>query len=309
MASANIAFGLVSIPVKLFSASQSSEAISFNLLHKECGSRLRQQYICVRDEERVERSEMIKGYEFARGQYVTLSDEELKSIEERSTQEIAITEFVPTESVDPIYFDKAYYLGPERGGERGYRLLGEAMRKTGRWAVARYVARGKQYLVVLRPVELGLVMQQLHYADEVRPISEVEIGDMEVKENELKLAILLADQVTVPAFDPSIYTNEGQTRLKELIQQKVNGQEISLSSPEEPRGQVIDLMEALRASLGQLPKRGTASSKTPDIGMSGPKAASGRKPPKRATSSAPKEQKQEEKSRPSRAAKTGRASR
>lgn len=303
MASANIAFGLVSIPVKLFSASQTSETISFNLLHKDCGSRLKQQYICQKDEERVERSEMVKGYEFARGQYVTFTDEELKALEEQSTQEIAITEFVPSETVDPIFFDKAYYLGPERGGERAYRLLGEAMRQIGRWAVARYVARGKQYVVILRPVGNGLVMQQLHYSDEVRPMSEIEIGDVEVKDNELKLAVLLADQVSAPAFDPGSYQNEGQARLKEIIQQKVSGQEISLSEPEEPRGQVIDLMEALKASLGKLPKRAASSAKA--------EPSSGRKPPRRAAAVESRVTRQDEKPRPSRTAqaKSGRGTR
>lgn len=279
IASANIAFGLVSIPVKLFSASQTSESISFNLLHKDCGSRLKQYYVCQKDEERVERSEMIKGYEFAREQYVTFTEEELKAIEEKPTHELAITEFVPMASVDPIYFDKPYYIGPERGGERAYRLLAEAMEQTGRWAVARYVARGKQYLVVIRPVGKGLVMQQLHYADEIRPISEIELGDVAVKESELKLAILLADQVSSDRFDPAAYQNETQTRLKEIIQQKISGQQISLYEPEEPRGEVIDLVEALKKSLAQTGRR-AGSSKA---------AAPSRKPARHAESSAKKQ--------------------
>ena len=161
IASAQIAFGLVSIPVKLFSATEASEKISFHMLHRECGSRIQQQLFCPKDERTLSRDETVKGYEFSRGQYVLFSEEELKSLEERATQSIDITEFLPQTEIDPIYFSKAYYLGPDKGGDRAYTLLSKALQETGRWALAKYAARGKQYLVVLRPLGKGLVMQQL----------------------------------------------------------------------------------------------------------------------------------------------------
>ncbi len=174
IAGGTISFGLVSIPVKLYSATQASAGVSFNLLHAKCKSRLKQQYVCTHDNEIVGRDQMTKGYEFAKDQYVTFTTEELKSLEEKATQTIDIAEFVPLDRIDPVYFDKAYYLGPEKGGEKAYRLLCEAMRETGRAGLARYAARGKQYLVLLRPsIDGGMVMQQLLYADEVRPFSDV----------------------------------------------------------------------------------------------------------------------------------------
>jgi DNA end-binding protein Ku len=251
IASGTISFGLVSIPVKLFSATQPSAGISFNLLHKKCGSRLKQHYTCTQDGETVERSDMVKGYEFAKDRYVMFTPEELKAIEEKSTQAIEIAEFVPVAKIDPVYFDKPYYLGPEAGAEKAYRLLAEAMEKTGRAALARYAARGKQYLVLLRPLQKRLVMQQLLYADEVRPFDEVPIPNADVKEPELKLAVQLIDQITSDAFKPDQYADDVRTRVQELIQRKVEGQEISVSAPEPARAQVIDLMEALKASLGK----------------------------------------------------------
>src|SRR5438045_4629772 len=137
IAGATVSFGLVSIPVKLFAATQASAGVSFNLLHKKCSTRLKQQYICPTDNEIVSRDDMVKGYEFAKDQYVTFTPEELKSLEEKASQQIEISEFVPTEKIDPVFFDKAYYLGPEKGADRAYRLLSEAMRTTGRTALAR----------------------------------------------------------------------------------------------------------------------------------------------------------------------------
>ncbi|HYZ88477.1 MAG TPA: Ku protein [Myxococcales bacterium] len=258
--SGTISFGLVSIPVKLFSATQSQAAISFNLLHSKCKSRLKQQYICPTDDNQiVERDDMVKGYEFDKGRYVTFTPEELKALEEKSSQQIEISEFVPTEKIDPVYFDKAYYLGPEKGAERAYRLLSEAMRATGRTALARYAARGKQYLVQLRPIEGGgLVMQQLMYADEVRPFAEVEVPQGEVKPAELELAKQIIDQIAENEFHPEKYEDDVKKRIQEQIQRKVEGQEIDLTPAEQPRTQVIDLMEALKASLASRGERAAA---------------------------------------------------
>ncbi len=280
ISTATISFGLVSIPVKVFSASSPSESVSFNLLHKKCGSRLKQQYICPTDNgEIVERDDMVKGYEFQKGQYVTFTPDELKALEEEATQAVEITEFLPAETVDPVYFDKAYYLGPDKGGDRPYKLLCAAMEETGRVALAKYAARGKQYLVMVRAKDGGLVMQQLHYADEVRPFSEVPLGEAEVREGELKLAIQLVEQITHESFQPEQYKDEVKERVLEHIQEKVAGKEITVSTPEAPKAQVIDLMEALKASLGAAPAKAQAEAKA-----EGEEPA--RKPPKRADRSA-----------------------
>lgn len=256
LSSAMVSFGLVSIPVKLFSATEAGASVSFNLLHKACGTRLKQQYICPKDEVVVPRDEMIKGYEFEKDRYVTFTPEELKELEEKATQSIDIVEFVPLAKVDPVYFDKAYYLGPDRGGDRPYKLLARAMAESGRCALAKYAARGKMYLVMVRPTEDGhLVMQQLRYADEVRTSKEVPLGDAEVREQELKLARQLIDSISRETFDPTQYQDEVRARILEQIERKVQGEEIAVSGPEEPKAQIIDLMEALKASLAQAPAK------------------------------------------------------
>ena len=248
--SVTISFGLVAIPVKLYSATQSASAISFNLLHKGCGSRLKQQYVCLKHGSVVEREEMVKGYEFAKDQYVTFEPEEIKALEEAGTHAIEIAEFVPLESIDPVYFEKAYYLGPDKGGAKPYALLTEALKQTQRCAVGRWAARGKAYLVMLRPVGDMLTMQQLHFAADVRPASEVEIPKQEVKPAELSLAQQLINQQTADKFDPNAYTDELRARIQAAIDKKVEGRQISVSDfAAEGGGKVIDLMEALRASL------------------------------------------------------------
>ena len=246
-----ISFGLVSVPVKLYSASETSAGVSFNMLHAKCKTRLKQQYICPTDNEIVPRDQTVKGYEFAKDQYVTFSDDEIKAAAEEATRTIEITEFVPVSKVDPIYFDGAYYLGPDKGGERAYALLAEAMRKTGRAALAKWAARGKGYLVLIRPVEDGLVLQQLHYPDEIKKISEVGIEGTAVKEAELGLAIQLVEQIASDEFHPERYEDDVRKRLLDAIQRKVEGQEVTAAAPEQPRGQIIDLMEALKASLAK----------------------------------------------------------
>jgi DNA end-binding protein Ku len=250
IASAQIAFGLVSIPVKLFSAAESSEKISFNMLHKECGSRIQQQLFCPKDERTIDRTEVVKGYEFARGQYVLFNEEELKMLEEKATQTIDITEFLPSTEIDPIFFSKAYYLGPDKGGDRAYTLLSKALQETGRWALAKYAARGKQYLTIIRPLGKGLILQQLYYPNEIRSMDEIELGEASVKDNELKMAIQLAEMGATEEFHPENYRDEQTEKTRAMIQRKIDGEEITSLDTQEPRAQVIDLMEALRASLG-----------------------------------------------------------
>lgn len=269
--SLTISFGLVAIPVKLYSATQSANALSFNLLHKGCGSRLKQQYVCLKDGSIVERDQTVKGYEFAKDQYVTFEPEEIKALEEAGTHAVEIAEFVPVESIDPVYFDKTYYLGPDKGGAKPYALLTEALRQTQRCAVGRWASRGKAYVVMLRPVGDMLTMQQLHFAADVRPAAEIEIPKQEVKPAELTLAQQLINQQTAERFDPAAYTDELRARIQAAIDKKVEGHQISVADfPAEGETKVIDLMEALRASLE---KADAARASAARLGA--------RKPPKR----------------------------
>jgi DNA end-binding protein Ku len=263
IASLTVSFGLVSIPVKLYSATEASKAISFNMLHKTCGSRLKQQYICQKEEIPVGREEMVKGYEFAKDQYVMFTPEELKAMEEAGTHTADIIEFVPIESVDPVFFDKAYYLAPDKGGAKPYALLARALRESKRCALGRWAARGKQYIVMIRPADDGLVMQQLLYATEVRSIKDIDIPKTEVRDAELKLAQQLIDQQASDRFDPSAYKDEVRERIEAAVQKKIEGQEITMADAPQPGAQVIDLMEALRASLEKKPAKRAAPAAAP----------------------------------------------
>ena len=247
---ATISFGLVSIPTKLYTTNESSGDIHFNMLHDADGARLKQQYICTKCNEVVDREHTVKGYEHAKGQYVILSGEELKALDAVATQTIALEEFVPASAVDPLFVEKSYYLGPDKGGERAYKLIHDAMLETGLVGIASYSARGKQYIVSLRPYQSGLVIHQLRYAQEVKPWAEVPIPDLpELKAAEIGLAKQIIQQIAHETFDPAKYKDEVGGRMMELIQKKVEGQEIT-AAPEAPAGKVIDLMEALKASLG-----------------------------------------------------------
>jgi len=249
IASTTISFGLVSLPVKLYSTGEPGTRVSFNLVHGECGTRLKQHYTCPQCDVVVGRDEMVKGYEFSKGQYVLFGEDELKAIEAPKTDGIEITEFVPDDRVSPIYQEKAYYIGPDKGGARAYRLLSAALREAGRVAIAKYATRGKQYVVMLRPEGEGLVLDQLRYADEVRSFDEVPIDAAEVKAPELQLALQLIDQVSADEFHPEKYEDDVRKRIQEQIQRKVEGQEIQVDEPAKPQTQIIDLMEALKASL------------------------------------------------------------
>jgi DNA end-binding protein Ku len=251
IASLTISFGLVAIPVKLYSATVSAERISFNLLRHKDGSRVKQQYIAVNDGKPVERSEMVKGYEFAKDQYVMFSPEELKALEDTTSHAIDIGQFVPLESVDPVYFDGTYYLAPDKGGAKPYTLLATALRKTHQCAVGRWISRGKEHIVIIRPIGDGLAMHQLHFKAEVRDLKDLGLEPAPVSEPELKLAQQLIDHLATKRFDPNEYTDEHKARVEAAVQKKVEGKEVSLA--EAPAfgkgGNVIDLMEALRASI------------------------------------------------------------
>jgi DNA end-binding protein Ku len=287
LGSGTISFGLVSIPVKLYTAA-SSGGVSFNLLHAKCGSRIKQQTFCPACNEVIERSALVKGYEFQKDQYVRFTDEELKALEGEASKVIDIEEFVPLGSVDPIYFEKTYYLGPDKGGEKPYRLLADAMAKSDKVALATFVMRGKESLVLVRPAQDGLMLHTMYFADEVRNFDEVDKGQSaKIKEGELDLALQLINGLASQTFSPDRYTDEYRHRVLEMVNKKAEGQEITVSEPAAPRARVIDLMEALKESLAKrgLPaeaagakkppaKAGTAAAKT--------KAAEAQAPKKRA---------------------------
>ena len=257
--SGTISFGLVSIPVKMFSAAGSA-GIAFNQIHPKCGGRIRQQLICPTCNEVVERTALVKGYEFAKDQYVQFTEDELKALEGEASRMIDITEFVPLSKVDPIYFEKTYYLGPDKGGEKAYRLLSEAMSKSGRVALAKFVMRGKENLVLIRAAQEGLMLHTMYYADEVRDFGEVDKGeDAKVKPGELELAQRLVAELSADAFRPDQYSDEYRTRVLEVVESKVEGREVTSLAPQAQRTQVIDLMDALKQSLGKRGSGGRAA--------------------------------------------------
>ena len=276
--SGNISFGLVSIPVKMFSAA-SSESVSFNQLHPKCGGRIKQQILCPTCNEVVERSALVKGYEFAKDQYVQFTEEELKALEGETSRMIDITEFVPLEQVDPIYFEKTYYLGPDKGGEKAYRLLSDAMLKTGRVALAKFCMRGKESLVLIRSAQKGLMLHFMYFADEVRDFTEVDKGDeAKIKPGEMDLAHRLIDELSKDQFRPDQYADEYRTRVLAAVEQKVEGHEVTSLAPQAQRTQVIDLMDALKQSLGKRSGGGksAAASRVADAALEKKPAAKAR---------------------------------
>jgi len=247
--SGTISFGLVSIPIRLFVATH-SESLSFNMLHQACGTRIKQQLYCPHCERVIERSETVKGFEFEKDRYVTFGDEELKALEAEANRSIDIHEFVPLDKVDPIFFEDAHYLGPDKGAEKAYQLLAEAMRHTGKVALAQFVRYGKEHLVLIRPYNGTLVLHTMHYADEVRSAEDIKPGnDVKVRPNEIELARRLVEQLSAEDFKPEQYKDEYRDRVQAVVQKKVDGEEVTAAEPEQPRAQVIDLMEALKASL------------------------------------------------------------
>jgi DNA end-binding protein Ku len=310
IASLSLSFGLVSIPVKMFSATESSAGVHFNMLHN-CGSRLKQQYVCLKEGVVVERADVIKGYEFDKDRYVTFTPPELKALEESARHTIDIVSFIPLAAVDPIYYDKAYYLAPDKRGAKPYRLLMEAMQHSGRCALARWVWKGKQHVVQVRVAEGtqeegggGLILQQLLYADEVRSLKELEIERAEVTKPELQLALQLIEQIAADSYDPEEFKDEEKIRVLAAIDEKIAGKAIVVAEPqgvESADAKIIDLTEALRASLtgrkvaakaAQAAAQGAEPAKAapaaaPAPSAAGPAAEPKRKAAKRAAEPAP----------------------
>ena len=251
LGSGTISFGLVSIPVKLYSAAVSAN-VAFNMLHAKCGSRIKQQTFCPACQVVVERSELVRGYEFSKDQYVRVSDEELKSLEGEESKVIDIAEFVPLSKVDPVYFEKSYYLGPDKGGEKAYRLLSDAMAQSDRVALASFVMRGKESLVLIRAAQDGLMLHTMYFADEVRDFGEVDKGQgAKMREGELQLAMRLIDELSHEDFKPEQYHDEYRDRVLQVANEKADGNEVTATAPPTQRAQVIDLMDALKESLAK----------------------------------------------------------
>ena len=339
IASLSLSFGLVSIPVKLYSATESSNAIRFKLMRSD-GVRVRQQYISEEPEPSaretvdvvrprvaapreevalevsapasnvrpftkvsarpiepepepeieepapvvVERRDMVKGYEFEKGKFVLFTADELKALEEGARQTIDIVSFVPQETIDPIYYDKAYYLAPDKRGNKPYSLLQEAMRTSGRCALAKWAWRSKQYVVAVRAAEDGLVLQQLLYAEEVRSLRDLKIDLVPVQKAELQLALQLIEHISEEAFDPNQFVDEEKQRILAAVEKKIAGKEIVAPQHAAAGGaEVIDLMAALRASLS-----GAGSARASKLAAAAPEKASSpreRKPARRAAKS------------------------
>ncbi len=263
MGSGIISFGLVNIPVKVYSANDSTARVAFHQLHNKCKGRLKQQLYCPADNEVVPRAEAVKGFEFAKDQYVVVSDEELDALEAEASKAMEIAEFVPLETVDPLYFESGYYLGPDKGAEKAFKLLAVALTDTRQAAVARYFARGQMTLVMMRPKGDHLIMQALRYADELRSPADVPVGTAEVKEGELALAKQFIQALSAERFAPEKYEDDYRKRVREIIDAKVKGQEIAFSAPTTSAPAVVDLMEALKASLSKAQTEPLADRKPP----------------------------------------------
>ncbi len=275
MGTGTISFGLVNIPVKVFSATESGGKISFNQLHADKKTRLKQQMYDPETGEIVPREKIVKGYEFAKDQYIVVDEAELEKLELATSRSMDIAEFVPLDQVDPLYFDNGYYLGPDKGAERAYKLLAAALQDAKYAAVAKYVARGKQQLVVFRPLNGAIVMQQLRYADEVKTLSEIPIPDATMTDAELGLAKQFINALAKPAFDITQFKDEYREKLRDLLDKKIKGEAVDLTPAPAPQAKVVDLMEALKASLA----RNAVAAGAPAP------AADERKPPKRAPAS------------------------
>jgi DNA end-binding protein Ku len=278
--SLTIAFGLVAIPVKLYSATVSSERLRFHLLHAKDGSRLKQQYVCVEEQQAIGRDEIVKGYEFAKDQYVMFTPEELQALEEAGSHSVDIMHFVPLSAVDPVYFERAYYLAPDQGGTKPFALFVTALRASERCAVGRWASHGRDHVVILRPIGDALALHQLHFAPEVQSVEALGVESTKVRDAELKLARQLIEQQSVASFDPAAYPDEVKARVEEAIQRKVEGKEFTVAEPRpEAGGKVIDLMSALKASLA----RGSSAA---GPARAAERATTTRRPPRRAPAGA-----------------------
>jgi DNA end-binding protein Ku len=261
---ATISFGLISIPVRFYSATH-QEDISFNLLHASCGTQVNRKWWCPHHETIVDSDELIRGYQISKGRFVTFTDEEIDALETDDNRTLGISEFLSLDQIDPVHFEKAYFLGPAPGGTKTYHILSSAMKKQRKVALAHWVSANKEHLVIIRPFQKGLILHTMFYADEVRDFSAIDLEQGPLKEKEVKLAEMLIDELTEKKFDPLHYKDDYRARVLKRIKAKSKGEDIvgTREEEEEKGGQVIDIMEALRRSLGSSGKgRRTAPKRT-----------------------------------------------
>ncbi|MGA2185776.1 MAG: Ku protein [Bryobacteraceae bacterium] len=242
----HVTFGLVSFPVKLYTAAR-SETISFNQLHKEDHSRVKQVLYCQAEDKPIARADIVKGYEYEKGRWVVVEDEEIKRMAPPSAKTMEILEFVKSSEVDPVYFESSYYMAPDEAGERPYALLYEALERTGYTGVAKITMHNREHIALFRPGPTGLMMHTMYYADEVRSVEEFRTDKTLVKEKELALATMLIESLAAE-FQPEKYRDSYRDNLRAMIDAKIQGKEV-VSPPEPETARVIDIMEALKQSL------------------------------------------------------------
>lgn len=253
----HLTFGLVSVPVKLVAAAR-SESISFNQLHKDDHSRIKQVIYCQAEDKPVPRSELVKGYEYEKDRYVVLDEEEIKKFQPQSARVMEILEFVKAGELDPVYMDASYYLQPDEAGEKPYTLLFEALKRTGYVSLAKLTMHNREHIVIVRPGPHGLLLHTMYYKDEIRATDEFRTDSSLVKENELNLAMMLVQQLAA-AFEPEKYSDTFRQNVQELIEAKIKGQQVVEPPAVQTMAPVVDIMEALKTSLNQLAKKPAAS--------------------------------------------------
>ena len=247
-----LTFGLLSLPVKLYSAAR-SETVSFNQLHKDDHSRVKQVLYCQVEDKPIQRSEIVKGYEYEKDRYVVIDEEDIKKVAPKTAKTMEVLEFVKSAEVDPIFFESSYYLAPDEAGEKPYALLYEALRKTGCVGVAQIAMHNREHIVILRPGPLGILLHTMYYRNEIRQVEEFRTDRSVVKDKELELAMTLIQSLEAP-FEPDKYKDEYRENLLALIDAKVKGQEIVAASTPQQKAPVIDILEALKMSLAQAKK-------------------------------------------------------
>lgn len=259
-----LTFGLLSLPVKLYSAAR-AETVSFNQLHKADNSRVKQVLYCQLEDKPIQRSDIVKGYEYEKDKYVVVEDEEIKKVAPKTAKTMEVLEFVKSADVDPIYFESSYYLAPDEAGEKPYALLFEALHKTGCVGVAKIAMHNREHIVILRPGPHGILLHTMYYRDEIRQVEEFRTDRTLVKEKELELAMTLVKSLEA-AFEPEKYKDDYRENLKAMIKAKVEGKEIVEPAPAVHKAPVIDIMEALKMSLAQAKKPVSSASSSSDTG-------------------------------------------
>jgi DNA end-binding protein Ku len=252
--SAILSFGLVSIPVKLYTAAD-TEGVKFNMITPK-GNRVKQKWLDAVTGDEITQGDCSKGYEYAKDQFVIFSKDEIKALEAEKSDALEIKEFIPATAFDARQVEKSYYLGPDKGGDKGYVLLSKAMKRTGKVAVARLNSRGREHLIIVRPLNDGLMLHQMYYDSEIRDFSEIEekVATVKFHEVEEEMADKLIESLSADTFDSSKYTDGYVDRVKAAVDQKINGQEFKVT-PSAPAANITDLFAALKASLDKQPKK------------------------------------------------------